>query len=323
MRFRGGWRNRRRARRSFTRPATPARRRAARTGRCRRDRRARDRRSRARRDEIDLVVLGPETAIAAGVGRPFARCRDRGVRPEPLGRPARIEQDLRQALHGAPRHPDGALRRRAFARAGATRRSMSGRAAWSSKPTDWPPARASSCADDVDGAQARAARLVRERGDPGRRHRRRARGAAERPRGLACSRSADGRAMVPIAAACDYKRAGDGDTGPNTGGMGAYSPPAGFPRRTARRSCASGSSAPTLRGLLAEGEEYRGVLYCGLMWTEGGPRGHRVQRAFRRSRNASADAARHRRFRALSRVGGRRRGRNRRRRVSRTKLASA
>src|SRR5262249_26629702 len=36
----------------------------------------------------------------------------------------------------------------------------------------------------------------------------------------------DGRAMMPIAAACDYKRAGDGDTGPNTGGMGAYSPPA-------------------------------------------------------------------------------------------------
>jgi len=38
-----------------------------------------------------------------------------------------------------------------------------------------------------------------------------------------------GRAMVPVAAACDYKRAGDDDRGPNTGGMGAYSPPAGFP----------------------------------------------------------------------------------------------
>lgn len=81
---------------------------------------------------------------------------------------------------------------------------------------------------------------------------------------------ADGRAMIPIAAACDYKRAGDGDTGPNTGGMGAYSPPAGFPDdlyETVRERIL----APVLRGLLAEGETYIGVLYCGLMWTAQGP----------------------------------------------------
>jgi phosphoribosylamine---glycine ligase len=80
----------------------------------------------------------------------------------------------------------------------------------------------------------------------------------------------DGRAMVPIAAACDYKRAGDGDTGPNTGGMGAYSPPQGFPDDLfdqVREKILS----PMLRGLLAEGEEYIGVLYCGLMWTAHGP----------------------------------------------------
>jgi phosphoribosylamine---glycine ligase len=80
----------------------------------------------------------------------------------------------------------------------------------------------------------------------------------------------DGRAMVPIAAACDYKRAGDGDTGPNTGGMGAYSPPHDFPADLfdqVRERILS----PMLRGLLAEGEEYIGVLYCGLMWTADGP----------------------------------------------------
>ena len=80
----------------------------------------------------------------------------------------------------------------------------------------------------------------------------------------------DGRAMIPIAAACDYKRAGDGDTGPNTGGMGAYSPPAGFPADM-NDVVRERIIAPVLRGLLAEGEQYVGVLYCGLMWTSNGP----------------------------------------------------
>ena len=81
---------------------------------------------------------------------------------------------------------------------------------------------------------------------------------------------ADGRAMAPFAAACDYKRAGDGDTGPNTGGMGAYSPPSGFPDDLFDE-VRERILAPVLRGLLAEGEPYIGVLYCGLMWTKDGP----------------------------------------------------
>ncbi|HEY9180619.1 MAG TPA: phosphoribosylamine--glycine ligase [Candidatus Baltobacteraceae bacterium] len=80
----------------------------------------------------------------------------------------------------------------------------------------------------------------------------------------------DGRAMFPIASACDYKRAGDGDTGPNTGGMGAYSPPKGFPADL-EDQVRERILAPVLRGLLAEGEQYIGVLYCGLMWTGEGP----------------------------------------------------
>jgi phosphoribosylamine---glycine ligase len=80
---------------------------------------------------------------------------------------------------------------------------------------------------------------------------------------------ADGSTMIPVAAACDYKRAGDDDQGPNTGGMGAYSPPAGFPDDlldVVRERVV----APVLRGLVADGERYRGVLYCGLMQTERG-----------------------------------------------------
>jgi phosphoribosylamine---glycine ligase len=81
----------------------------------------------------------------------------------------------------------------------------------------------------------------------------------------------DGRAIVPLGGACDYKRAGDGDTGPNTGGMGAYSPPAGFPADLYDR-VRERILGPLLGGLLQEGEEYLGVIYCGLMWGQDGPR---------------------------------------------------
>jgi phosphoribosylamine--glycine ligase len=80
----------------------------------------------------------------------------------------------------------------------------------------------------------------------------------------------DGRILVPVASACDYKRAGVGDTGPNTGGMGAYSPALGFPddlHEIVRKTVLE----PVLRGLRGEGESFNGVLYCGLMWTKQGP----------------------------------------------------
>jgi phosphoribosylamine--glycine ligase len=80
----------------------------------------------------------------------------------------------------------------------------------------------------------------------------------------------DGKRFVPFASACDYKRAGDGDTGPNTGGMGAYSPPANFPGDLVE-IVRDRILEPVARGLAAENERYVGVLYCGLMWTAAGP----------------------------------------------------
>jgi phosphoribosylamine--glycine ligase len=80
----------------------------------------------------------------------------------------------------------------------------------------------------------------------------------------------DGKRFVTLGAACDYKRAGDGDVGPNTGGMGAYSPPAGFPDDMLA-IVQERVLEPVLRGLIADGERYMGVLYCGLMWTANGP----------------------------------------------------
>jgi phosphoribosylamine---glycine ligase len=79
----------------------------------------------------------------------------------------------------------------------------------------------------------------------------------------------DGTSVLPLASARDYKRLGDGDEGPNTGGMGSVSP----------APMESGLAAnilrtivhPTVTGLAAEGRPYRGVLYAGVMVTKEGP----------------------------------------------------
>jgi len=81
----------------------------------------------------------------------------------------------------------------------------------------------------------------------------------------------DGQRAVLFGGAQDHKRAYDGDMGPNTGGMGAYSPAPVFTPdlvETADRDIVQ----PTLRGMAAEGAPYRGVLYVGLMATSEGPK---------------------------------------------------
>jgi phosphoribosylamine--glycine ligase len=82
---------------------------------------------------------------------------------------------------------------------------------------------------------------------------------------------ADGRCAVPMLPACDYKRVGEGDTGPNTGGMGAYAPPALLPPELRARVLRE-ILEPTLAALVEEGRPYRGVLYAGLMLTGDGPK---------------------------------------------------
>ena len=81
----------------------------------------------------------------------------------------------------------------------------------------------------------------------------------------------DGVRLAELAPACDYKRAGDGDTGPNTGGMGAYSPAPDVMNDGLAARIRDEIFAPTLRGLRAEGIDYRGCLYAGIMVTERGP----------------------------------------------------
>jgi phosphoribosylamine---glycine ligase len=81
----------------------------------------------------------------------------------------------------------------------------------------------------------------------------------------------DGETALPLASAQDHKRAFDGDKGPNTGGMGAYSPaPIVEPAMSER--VMSEIIAPTLRAMKALGAPYKGVLYAGLMITADGPK---------------------------------------------------
>ncbi len=81
----------------------------------------------------------------------------------------------------------------------------------------------------------------------------------------------DGTAIIPFGTAQDHKRVGEGDTGPNTGGMGAYSPaPVLTPELRTR--VMDEIIRPTVETMRAEGMPYSGVLYAGLMLTDSGPR---------------------------------------------------
>ena len=223
---------------------------------------------RAQEERIDLVVLGPETAIAAGVGD---KCRDARISVfGPNRNGGRLETSKVFAKRFMERHGIPTARFKVAHNIDQAKRALE---TWRGGVVVKADGLASGKGVVVCDDAASALTLLTDWY-----------GAAKIPGGghdvvleeLLAGREvsvfaiADGRAMVPVAAACDYKRAGDDDKGPNTGGMGAYSPPAGFPEDLldiVRERVV----APTLRGLLAEGEEYRGVLYCGMMMTARGP----------------------------------------------------
>jgi phosphoribosylamine--glycine ligase len=80
----------------------------------------------------------------------------------------------------------------------------------------------------------------------------------------------DGKTVTPMVPACDYKKIGDNDQGPNTGGMGSYSPP-GFFSAGMTEKVTKDILVPVVQAMAKEGIVYKGVLYTGLMIVDGEP----------------------------------------------------
>lgn len=81
----------------------------------------------------------------------------------------------------------------------------------------------------------------------------------------------DGNTLVPMVSSMDHKRIGDGDTGPNTGGMGTIAPNPYYTDKIAK-ICMETIFLPTIRAMNSEGRHFRGCLYFGLMLTSEGPK---------------------------------------------------
>lgn len=81
----------------------------------------------------------------------------------------------------------------------------------------------------------------------------------------------DGKVVIPMVSSMDHKRVGDGDTGPNTGGMGTIAPNPYYTEAVAQE-CMEKIFLPTMRAMNAEGRTFKGCLYFGLMLTEKGPK---------------------------------------------------
>ena len=223
----------------------------------------------AKREKVSLAILGPESAIAAGVGDAL---RAEGVPTFGPGRDGgRIESSKSYAKDlmrraGIPTaafevfHEPGPARAWAAERGGRVVVKADGLALGKGVIV---------CDGQEDAERAISAMLVE-----------RSFGRAgatvvveERLEGPEVSLMAvtDGTRVVPLAPARDFKRALDGDRGPNTGGMGAYSPPVDMTPELVAEAVRT-VLEPAVRQLAADGVEYRGLLYAGLMLTPAGLR---------------------------------------------------
>ncbi len=223
------------------------------------------------RGGFDLVVVGPEAPLVAGLSD---RLREAGIAAfGPSSAAAQIEGSKVFAKEFMARHDIPSASFRVFADVGeASRflRSNEARYPLVVKADGLAAGKGVILADDPQQAVAAAEGMLKGLwfGVAG------SRIVVEemlRGREVSFFVLTDGESFVELATCQDYKRAQDGDRGPNTGGMGTYSPSVyldGAMRdRLVRRIV-----APTISGLASEGRPYRGILYVGAMLTDEGPK---------------------------------------------------
>jgi phosphoribosylamine---glycine ligase len=223
----------------------------------------------AGREGVDLTVVGPEAPLVAGLADTLA---DRGLTVfGPTAAAARIEgsktfaKDV-MAAAGVP-----TARAEAFTDAAAAVKALDGFGPpWVVKADGLAAGKGVTVTADHGAARAAIedALLRGAHGEAGARIL-----LEEHLDGPEASlfALADGRTVVPLAPARDYKRAGDGDTGPNTGGMGAYSPLADVPDALVE-AVRTTILEPTVAELARRGLPYQGLLYAGLALTAAGPK---------------------------------------------------
>jgi phosphoribosylamine--glycine ligase len=219
--------------------------------------------------QVDLTVIGPEVPLVAGVADYFL---DRGLAVfGPTAAAARLEgsKTFAKEIMAAAGVPTA--RAEVFDDPDAATRALDHFGPpWVIKADGLAAGKGVTVTDDLMTARAaiEAALVRRAHGDAGSRIL-----LEEYLDGPEASVFAltDGRTVVPLAPARDYKRVGDGDQGPNTGGMGAYSPLPDMPEslvEEVRRTILE----PTVAELCARGIRYQGLLYAGLALTSAGPR---------------------------------------------------
>jgi phosphoribosylamine--glycine ligase len=219
----------------------------------------------ASRERYDLVVIGPEAPLAAGVADELASARI------PVFGPSRAAARLESSKAFAKRQMERAGiataasatftdAEAAIAHVRAAERLPVVKADWlaAGKGVVVPetPEEAATAIRALFGSVAPGARVILE----------------ERLIGPEVSVFAliSGSTVVPLAAARDYKRLGDGDRGPNTGGMGAYTPVPGFGSAELERTAAE-VFEPIAWRMARDGFPYAGVLYAGMMLTADAP----------------------------------------------------
>ncbi len=220
-----------------------------------------------RNNEIDLVVIGPEAPLVAGLGDALEAAGIKAFGPSAAAAQLEGSKHFTKALCREANIPTAAYEH--FTQAGAALAYLEGR----SLPI----------VIKADGLAAGKGVIIAETMDQ-------ARGAVEMIFGGAFGDAgaslvvedflegeeasffaiSDGKTVLPLATAQDHKRVHDGDEGPNTGGMGAYSPAPVLDEAMVARTMAE-IIEPTIAALADRGTPFRGVLFAGLMITARGP----------------------------------------------------